>query len=58
MHSKELTDMNVKEELEELIQFGAEIEFSAWNLINHKREKKEFAKKTKNNPASAVPGSN
>ena len=48
--------MNVKEELEELIQFGTEIEFSAWNLISHKREKKEFAKKSKKNPANLVPG--
>lgn len=40
MHSKELIDMNVKEELEELIQFGLEIEYSAWNLRHHKRETK------------------
>ena len=47
MHSKELTNMNVKQELEELIQFGTEIEYSAWNLLNHKREQKKFTKKSK-----------
>jgi hypothetical protein len=52
MHSKELIDTNVKEELEELINFGMEIEYSAWNLLNHKREVKEFAKRAKKNSGS------
>lgn len=55
MHSKELINMNVKEELEELIQFGMEIEYSAWNLRHHKEETKKQEKKAnkKNSPGSS-----